>query len=105
MYKTSIRTVSGYVARKYNNGDNIKIILSDFKMTTLEKPKDLYSTADDVDKDVYREDIKSYAKEKHALTKNAKNLYSLVLGQCTEILRAKLKGKEEWKEIDKNATQ
>ena len=91
----------GYVARNYNNGDNIKIILSDFKMTTLEKPKDLYSTADDVDKDVYREDIKSYAKEKHALTKNAKNLYSLVLGQCTDSLRAKMKGKEDWKNIDK----
>ena len=66
-------------------------------MTTLEKSKALDSTADGVDKYIYREDIKEYAKEKRALTKSAKNLYSLILGQCTESLRAKMKGKEEWK--------
>ena len=44
-------------------------------------------------------------KEKRALTKSAKKLYSLVLGQCTESLRAKMKGKEECKEIDGKTTQ
>ena len=46
MYKTSIRTVSGYVARKYNNGDNIKMKLSDLQMPTLEKPEALDSMAE-----------------------------------------------------------
>ena len=56
--------------------------------------------ADGVDKDIYREDVKAYTKYNRALTRSAKKLYSLVLGQCTESLRAKMKGKEDWKEID-----
>ena len=53
------------------------------------------STSDDVKLYIYREDIKAYVKVKRALTKSDKKLYSLVLGQCTEILRAKMKAKEE----------
>ena len=83
----------GYVANKYDNGDNIKMILDDLKMPTLVNPKALYSMSDDVDKDFYREDVKSYAKDNHALTRSAKKLYSLVLGQCIGILRVKMKGK------------
>ena len=92
--------MSGYVARKYNNGDNIRMILSSLQMPMLEKPENLDSTADDVDKDIYREYINAYAKAKCALTKSAKKIHSLVLGQCTESLRAKTKENKEWKEID-----
>ena len=74
-------------------------------MPTLEKTEDLYSMAGDVNKDVYIEDVKEYARDNCALTRSYKNLYSLVLGQCNEILRAKMKGKGDWKKIDKRITQ
>ena len=59
MYKTSILIMIGYVARNYNNGDNIKIILNELKMPTLDKPEALNSMVDGVDKDIYREDVKA----------------------------------------------
>ena len=40
----------GYVASKYNNGDDIKIIFKDLKMPTLEKPGALDAMADEVGK-------------------------------------------------------
>ena len=46
--------MSGYVARKYDNGDDIKTTLNKLKMLTLEKPKDLDSMADDVYKGIYK---------------------------------------------------
>ena len=92
--------MSGYVARKYDNGDDIKMILNELKMPTLEKPEAFESMGDDVDKDICKEDVKAYAKYNHALTRSAKNVYSLVLGQCTKSLRTKMKGKEDWKKID-----
>ena len=58
---------------------------------------------DDVDEDIYREDVKSYAKDNRALTRRAKKLYSLVLGQRTESLRAKMKGKEDLKNRDERS--
>ena len=100
MYETSIRLMSGYVARKYNNRDDIKMIFNELKMPTLDKPEALDSMTDNVDKDIYKEDVKAYTKDNRVLTRSAKKLYSLVLGKCTESLRAKMKGKEDWKKVD-----
>ena len=49
MHETYIRLMSGYVAREYDNGDDIKMILNELKMPTLEKPEDLDSMEDDVE--------------------------------------------------------
>ena len=35
MYESSIRLMSGYVARKYDNSDNIKMILNELNIPTL----------------------------------------------------------------------
>ena len=72
-------------------------------MPTLENPKSLDSMANSVDKDIYREDVNSYAKDNCELVRSAKNLFSLVLGQCTESLYAKMKGKEDWKKMDEKS--
>ena len=58
MYENSIQIISGYVAIKYDSGDNIKMILNELKIPTLEKPNALDSTEDYLDKDIYKEDIK-----------------------------------------------
>ena len=54
MYKTFIHIMSGYVARKYDNGDDIKMILNELKMPTLDKPKAFDLMVDDIDKDIYK---------------------------------------------------
>ena len=43
-------------------------------MPTLENLKALDSMADNVDKKIYREDVKSYTKDSHALTRSSKKL-------------------------------
>ena len=70
-------------SQKYDNGDEIKIILNELKISTLEKPKDLDSRDEKVYKEIYKGYVKAYIKENHALTRSAKTLYSLVLGHCT----------------------
>ena len=67
--------MSGYIASKYDNGDDIKMILNELKMPTLEKPEALDSMADGVDKEIYREDVKAYEKKNRALTRSAKKVY------------------------------
>ena len=73
MYETSIRLMIRYVARKYDNGDNIKMILNKLKMPTLEKPEALDSIADNMDKDLYIEDVNTYVKYNLAITRSAKS--------------------------------
>ena len=71
MYETSIWLMSGYVARKYDNNDEIKIILNKLKITTLEKPKSLDSGAEEVDKEIYKEYTKAYSKDNRTLTRSS----------------------------------
>ena len=54
MYKTSIRVMIGYVARKYDNIDDIKMILNELKMPTLDKPRALDSMTDNVETYIYK---------------------------------------------------
>ena len=56
--------------------------------------------SENVDKYIYKEDVKAYAKYNCALHRSSKRLNSLVLEQCTKSLCAKMKGKEDWKKID-----
>ena len=66
------------------------MIPNELNITTLDNPNALDSIADDVDKDIYKEDIKAYTKENHALTRSVKIFYSLVLDQFTKIMRTKM---------------
>ena len=45
--------MSGYVANKYDNRDDIKMILINLQTPTLDNPEALDSTADDIYKDIY----------------------------------------------------
>ena len=69
-------------------------------MPTLENPKSLDSVADKVYKYIYKEYVKAFSKDNHELTRSSKKLYSLVFGQCEEILHAKMKGIYNWKKMD-----
>ena len=46
--------MSGYVARKYDDGDDIQMILNELNMPTLYKPDALDSMSDYVDQDIYK---------------------------------------------------
>ena len=50
-------------------------------MPTPDNPKALDSGADEVDNYIYKEYVKTYAKENRAITRSANKIYSLVLGQ------------------------
>ena len=54
MFETSIHIMIGYVVRKYDNGDDIKMKINKLTMPVLEKPKDLDSMANGKYKEIYR---------------------------------------------------
>ena len=46
--------MSRYVASKYDNGEDIKMILNEMKTHPLDKPESLDSMSDDVYKYIYK---------------------------------------------------
>ena len=58
-------------------------------------------TADALDKDAYREEVKQYVKDKKSLSKSLRALYSVIWGQCSVNVITKLSSLpdvDEWKE-------
>ena len=45
---------------------------------------------------IFDKEIDMYMKRRSTLDENVQNCYSLVLGQCTDLLKSKLKQSHEW---------
>jgi len=77
------------------------------KLSTVEKPKPPdEGDADDVDKQVYYEEVKQYVKEKRTLTKSTRAMFAVVWGQCSPNVVTKLSqlsNVERWKEEGESA--
>ena len=49
-----------------------------------------------MDTEIFKQEINQYVRRKSTLQTNMQKAYSLVLGQCTELMKSKLKGDPDW---------
>ncbi len=52
---------------------------------------------------IWEKEVDEYVKKKSFLDENLKTLYSLVLGQCTDVVLAKLKASNTYTEMSEEA--
>ena len=57
----------------------------------IPKPTYTSTTNDEVDKMILTKKVNSYVRRDSILDKNNQKEYSLVIGQCTELIKSKLK--------------
>lgn len=77
-------------------------------MSTLKEPdtNSWKPTAPDKDKEMtkmeeslFNEEVKEYVLRKRTYENNTFKVYSIVLGQCSEAMKAKLEGQDDWEDI------
>ena len=93
-----------YVMNELKDGDAIveitrnhkADIISDFERNN--KPTPIDSGASDVDKEIHKEEIKEYVKDRKLIRSNLKKIYSLMYGNCTESLQTMLRADSEFEE-------
>jgi hypothetical protein len=66
------------------------------------KPAGIGASTDPTDKRIWEKDIEDYVRRTAKLTINCEKLYSLVLGQRTDHMVAKLESLPEFKKIDRD---
>ena len=66
------------------------------KMKTLDHPSSMGENATDTEKEVFKVEVYEYVKFRNILKANLEKSYKLILGQCTDITRTKLKGLPDW---------
>ena len=111
LYVHTVKRVAEYVGATYKQGGDISSAIIHGTLPTLAQPtyptySTTYDTAptpdDKVKEMIFKGEIDSYVKRKALLTENIQKVYSLVLGQCTELLRSKLKQHADWEIVSTN---
>ena len=83
-FANTIEQLCTYIGAKFKDyGSDIKYVVRNFRLHTIDKPEPLPRDADDVDKEMWKEDVKAVATQRRKLKENVKTLYSIIWGQCS----------------------
>jgi hypothetical protein len=103
-YNITMKKIAEYVEREYTYGGDIRWTVKNEKRFTVPKPEDSDETSASsaTEQRIWERCTEEYIKRDDILTENCETVYSLVMGQCTESMTAKLEGLEEYNSIQSN---
>jgi hypothetical protein len=97
--------IAEYVVRNYKCPGDIRLAVLEQKLTIMKEPPE---PADDSSCAIFKKwemELKEYSDRKKTLTGNNEALFSLVYGQCSDMMCQKIKSLNEFKEISSNSNR
>jgi hypothetical protein len=94
----NIKKLSIYAATKYDMGAVIMIMIDNMTESKMSKPTP-YTGTDPIEAKIYELRIAQYINNQQKLENECKKLYTVILGQCTSYMTAKLKAMPTFKEM------
>ena len=92
-----LKRIEEYVGTNYKQPGDIRSTIEKEVKYLIPKSEDIdMTTASEVEKAIFKEEIKAYVHRKQLLEENMKKGYSLVLGQCTDLMKTKLESSKKW---------
>ena len=104
-FQTTLDGLQVYCSTTYKKEiDLLEPLFEDIQTPSLQKPtKPIITQGDDsVDEDLYKEEIKTYVKDKKNLDTTLCSLMNVVWGQCSITLKSKLESKAVFKTTKKD---
>ena len=87
-----------YSASAYKNEVKyLKILFTQLEQPVIVKPEPPKGNIDDI---LYKEEVRQYIKEKRKLDTTLVSLYNVVWGQCSKLLKNKLKSNPKYSSFD-----
>lgn len=105
LYSNTTKNIAEYIARTYDDAGEFRNGLMKLKLPEINKPelndfgkkgKDDKIVIDEGSREEWKEEIKSYRKDLKTRRKNKAKAFALILGQCSDMLRSKLEGHDDW---------
>ena len=95
-YVTAMKRIAEHIGTNYHNGGNICSTIEQGRRFNITKPIAPSTTNNEADKMILTKKVNSYVRRDIILDENTQKGYSLMLGQCTELLKSKLKTTSNW---------
>ena len=102
-YSMTIKEIADYVGREYHHGDDVRKSVERLKDSTFTEINDPDPSARKTTIRIWKEHVYKHMKRTNYYTENMKSLYSLVWGQCTDIMHAKLESLDTFHKMSKDA--
>ena len=100
-FQRTVDELSMYMARKYEHGGDISMMLSDMQEFDFNKvkPKAPSTTGDVGDQRIFEKQIDLHVKRLAVYDQNKRALYMIIWGQCSETMQAKIKTMDDFKQM------
>ena len=102
LFEKTTKGIGDYVGKEYACGSFIRsaIVKGLSAPKYPDKPTDLDpSSSSDTDKEIWKQKVRNYVRDEAVINEKVRSVYSLVLGQCTPAMEAKLRALPEWEDM------
>ena len=90
-YSNTMEQLGRYVSHTYTYGEDIQSLAQNLKDTKISKPEDInQKTGNATAKRIWEKEMDEYVKRSGIYKSNTKKLYSVVWGQCSPVLQARM---------------
>jgi hypothetical protein len=83
------KEIAEYIGREYPFGGDIRWKIQNLKLFKESEPSELAAASSILKKHLWEKCVDEYIKRENKLEENFQTAYSLVIGQCTDYMRAK----------------
>ncbi|CAB9512359.1 unknown protein [Seminavis robusta] len=106
-YDTTME-IAEFVGRTYTKGNYTRLEIESLKLQELAKPTvptaaDGTPSTDDVDKEIFKQEVSAFVKGRDKLRENRQNAFSLIWGQCSDNIRTKVKSSADFETMSTSA--
>jgi ABC-type transport system involved in cytochrome bd biosynthesis, ATPase and permease components len=93
-YQKTTKAISAYVNRTLKSGNDMMNMIDNMEDIdfNLLKPKAVEGSDDEVDRMILQQEVNDFVKRRKLYYENRDKVYTIVWGQCSQALQAKLKG-------------
>ena len=100
IFSKTTKPIAEYVAREYSGAGEFHNGLPEMTLPTLVAPSPPADTATVVQLKIWEMDFKEYHKRLEEREQNMEKMYALILGQCSKLIRDRIKAHEQWEAVN-----
>lgn len=93
-YTKTTKEIAEYVGRTFTYGGDARLAVETLKLPIMTIPVDPPENANRTETRIWEKTVDEHVKQSSKLRENMKTLYSLIWGQCTDIMRQKVEAHE-----------
>jgi hypothetical protein len=95
-FTKTTKEIAEYVGRTYKHGGDVRLAVMNMEVPIIPMPNDPPEGATETQRVIWKKRIEQYLARKDKLEENMKTLYSLIWGQCSDIMRQKIEAAESY---------